>query len=294
MTDVRDHHNSNKLTISISCVLFGHRSAQLQEVFTALAVAISALAETIEIDADLYLVDNKARPGEHSELCENLITWINSNDLFTQVHSIVGQGNVGFGAGHNLALKKTESDFHIILNPDVWVAQSSLIEGINYLRAHSDVAMVAPAAKEMNGDTQYIAKRYPSVLILWLRAFAPKFVRRKFLSSMHHYELRDRIPANKPLDIKIASGCFMLARTSTLKDMGGFNPVFFMYFEDYDLCQRLVSQRQKIVHLPQMQIVHTGGGAARKGVRHVGYFISSAIKFFNRHGWRWFLVRDET
>jgi hypothetical protein len=35
-----------------------------------------------------------------------------------------------------------------------------------------------------------------------------------------------------------------------------------------------------------MRILHRGGHAARKGIRHIGWFLRSALRFFNRHGWR--------
>ncbi len=284
MVTINNHNN--KLTISISCVMFGQTQEQLQEVFSVLAVAVDALAETMTIESHIYLIDNYVRLHESSNICQKLAAWVNSNNLFSHVSSIAGQGNVGFGAGHNLAIKAAGSDYHIILNPDVWVEKLCLVEGVPYLSSHSDVVMVAPAAKEINGDTQYIAKRYPSVLVLGLRAFAPNFIRCKLLRIMHHYELRDHIPAQKPLNIEIASGCFMLTKTAALKNVGGFNPKFFLYFEDYDLCLRL-NKQYRIVHLPKMKIVHSGGGAAKKGLRHMYYFIKSAIKFFNIHGWRW-------
>ena len=43
-----------------------------------------------------------------------------------------------------------------------------------------------------------------------------------------------------------------------------------------------------IDHLPAMRITHLGGGASRKGLRHILLFSRSALRFFRSHGWRWF------
>ena len=78
----------------------------------------------------------------------------------------------------------------------------------------------------------------------------------------------------------------MLAPTGALLGVGGFNERYFLYFEDFDLSIRLRGEG-RLLFEPAMQIVHHGGYAARKGFRHVGYFICSGIRFFNDHGWRW-------
>jgi hypothetical protein len=70
-----------------------------------------------------------------------------------------------------------------------------------------------------------------------------------------------------------------------LRAAGGFDPRYFMYFEDYDLSLRIAAQGT-VAYEPAMRIVHHGGEAARKGWRHVGWFVRSAWRFFSRHGWK--------
>jgi hypothetical protein len=77
----------------------------------------------------------------------------------------------------------------------------------------------------------------------------------------------------------------MVMRTAALRRVRGFDPAFFMYFEDYDLSVRLASEGT-VAYEPAVRIVHHGGEAARKGGRHVLWFIASARRFFSRHGWR--------
>jgi GT2 family glycosyltransferase len=72
-----------------------------------------------------------------------------------------------------------------------------------------------------------------------------------------------------------------------LKRLGGFDPRYFLYFEDFDLSLR-TPQHARIAYVPSVRIVHHGGGAARKGLRHVRLFLTSAIRFFDQHGWTWF------
>ena len=82
-----------------------------------------------------------------------------------------------------------------------------------------------------------------------------------------------------------ARACWSSAGRST--STGGFDPRYFLYFEDFDWSVRLAKTGQ-LVYLPSFRIVHHGGGAARKGWRHIRWFVQSGTRFYRRHGWRWF------
>ncbi|KUE80788.1 hypothetical protein ATO46_14560 [Aeromonas schubertii] len=87
-------------------------------------------------------------------------------------------------------------------------------------------------------------------------------------------------------DPPIVSGCFMLFRTDVLQQLGGFDPRFFLYFEDFDISLR-AGKISRIAYVPQVKVVHHGGHASRKGWRHIWMFGRSMVTFFNIHGWRW-------
>jgi hypothetical protein len=79
----------------------------------------------------------------------------------------------------------------------------------------------------------------------------------------------------------------MLVKRRAIDITGGFDPRYFLYFEDFDWSVRLARTGQ-LVYLPSFRIVHHGGGAARKGWRHIRWFVQSGTRFYRRHGWRWF------
>jgi GT2 family glycosyltransferase len=125
------------------------------------------------------------------------------------------------------------------------------------------------------------------VFDLFLRGFAPKAIKRVFSARLARYEMQDMDPDVAMNDVPIASGCFMLVRRAAWRGVGGFEPTYFLYFEDFDLSVR-IRTIGRIAYVPSMRIVHHGGGAAGKGWRHVGLFVRAARLFFNRHGWRWY------
>jgi GT2 family glycosyltransferase len=78
----------------------------------------------------------------------------------------------------------------------------------------------------------------------------------------------------------------MMVRRKAIEVTGGFDPGYFLYFEDFDWSVRL-NRVTRSVYVPRVRIVHHGGKAARKGVRHILRFARSALRFFNKHGWKW-------
>ena len=111
---------------------------------------------------------------------------------------------------------------------------------------------------------------------------------------MAAYERRDletrpsaKTDSNVASPVEIVSGCCMLCRTTALQQVSGFDPDFFLYFEDFDLSLRL-GKLGDVVYLPSMRVRHGGGNAATKGGNHQRYFVRSALRFFNKNGWKLF------
>ena len=232
-------------------------------------------------EARVFVIDNG--PGDaRAGLAPAIAAWPAQAGT---IELVAGHGNVGYGRANNLALARAQSDFHLVMNPDVELEPAALAEALAALAEHPEVGLVAPAVYGEDGGMQYLCKRYPSVWVLFLRGFAPAALRRRHARTLDDYEMRDVIGERFVSGVPLASGCFMLARTELLERVGGFDPRFFMYFEDYDLSLRLGRESQ-VAYVPRARVVHHGGEASRKGFRHVAWFVGSAWRFFARHGWR--------
>ena len=236
------------------------------------------------VQVQLLVVDNSQDEAYRAPVRDLMYT--DAEQKFDTVDFWHPGSNIGYGAAHNQALERSDSEFHLILNPDVEMDENTLYTGLRFLQTQPDVAMVSPRATNANGQVQYLCKRYPSVLVLCLRAFAPEFIKDWFRSYLSSYEVRDNCGNGVAADVPLVSGCCMYARTDALRAVSGFSDQFFMYFEDFDLSMRL-HPVGRLVYLPTMHIVHHGGYSARKGLRHISMFVQSGWKFFQRHGWCW-------
>jgi GT2 family glycosyltransferase len=264
---------------AFSATIVTYRSDErlLARALASLRVAIEqARAEGLAGDAQVFIVDNGS--GEEVGRLREAAAPIGAEVIH-------GQGNVGYGRANNVVLPRLASEYHLVMNPDVELEPEALAAALRALRDDSGVGLVAPAAFGSAGERQYLNKRYPSVWVLFLRGFAPQVLRRRFDATLARYEMRDIVPDRPFAPVPLASGCFMVVRTALFRRMGGFDPRFFMYFEDYDLSLR-IGREATVAYIPQARIVHHGGEASRKGVRHVAWFLRSAWRFFATHGWK--------
>jgi len=211
-------------------------------------------------------------------------------DADVTMNYLHGHANIGYGAAHNLVMHGGNTHYHLVLNPDVELAPDALPIAFRFLGEHAEIGVLAPASRRVDGTREYVCKRYPTVFDLALRGFAPRALRQLFRKRLEHYEMRDlvdRVAADETISpIPAMSGSFMFVRRKAIEATGGFDPRFFLYFEDFDWSVRL-NRVTRTVYVPAVKIVHHGGGAAKKAPHHIGYFVRSAARFFNKHGWKW-------
>lgn len=225
-----------------------------------------------KLNSKLFVIDNSTDDSLR-ELCKD-----------SKVEYVFNNKNVGFGAAHNIAFNKAyqlNSVYHILLNPDVYF-KSSTIEGlIKKAESDSSIGLLMPKIIYPNGDTQHLCKLIPSPKDLILRRFIPFQNIKKGLEKK--YELRF-FSYEEEAEIPVLSGCFMLIRTSILKQVIGFDERFFMYLEDVDLCRR-IGKISKLVYYPKVETVHNYEKGSYKNKKLLTYHIKSAVKYFNKWGW---------
>jgi GT2 family glycosyltransferase len=266
-------------SLSVSIVTYAPELEVVRETLQTLAVALRRAQSAGSLGPVRVQVIDNGPGADYAERLKRL-------EPALKYDLISGHGNVGYGRGHNLALRRSDAEFHLVLNPDVALAPEAIDEALRYMSNNKGVAILAPQAQDPSGEPLYLCKRYPSVLDLLLRAFAPATVRRWFRARLERYEMRD-LPRDRPsTGIPILSGSFMFCRRAPVAEIGGFSDAFFLYFEDFDLSLR-AAVCGELAWVPAVRITHHGGNAARKGWRHIALFARSAVAFFNRHGWKW-------
>jgi hypothetical protein len=273
------------INLSVSIVSHDSPLELLERVLQTLhrSAVVAHAANSVD-RVQVEVLDNSSNGVFRQSLSDLIAAWP-AVDFF-RVTFVRLLENRGFGAAHNVAIQGLNSDFHLVLNPDAELSDDALRVGLDRLRKDRNIVLLSPRVQGSDGAQQFLCKRYPSLVVLLLRAFAPSWVRQYFQGRLDYYEMRDVCSGSDDADVPLASGCFMLVRTAALQAVGGFNEKYFLYFEDFDLSIRLAEQG-RLVFDPAIQIVHHGGFAARKGSLHLKLFLRSGLTFFRTHGWRW-------
>ncbi len=230
--------------------------------------ALKTLFEfTKDIDFKLYVVDNNSTDGT--------VEHIKSN--YPQVEVIALDQNLGFGAGHNVAIKQIESDYHTIINPDIVLIENSIKKMVEYLEENKDIGLLSPKICFPNGKEQILGKKVPHfkyILASRLRGDEPG-------KLLKEYAMLD-CDLSKPTDIENATGCFMMFRTSALKKVGGFDERYFMYFEDADIT-REVKKFARVVYYPGTVVSHVWNRDSKHNYKLLAIHIHSMFKYY----WKW-------
>lgn len=281
---------SERASLLVSIVSYHSDTAALRATLLSLAEAARRLRHELGCATRLVIVDN-SEGGHDAQRIHDCIAELMRAPALPLAITVRSTGrNLGYGAANNLAQREDPTaGYVLILNPDVMLDADALCIGITALRQHPALTAALPRAVDAAGVDLHLCRRLPGLSVLLARAFLPARWQAQLPAlrrRLDRYEMRD-LPADQPHDQTMcASGCFMLMRGAAWRQVGGFDPAFFLYFEDYDLSMRLRALGP-LRYLPAMRIRHDGGGAAAKGWRHIRLFGGSALKFFRRHGWRW-------
>jgi hypothetical protein len=196
----------------------------------------------------------------------------------------IGSENVGYGAGHNKALRTVLSNksikYHLVVNSDVYFEPVVIDKLAEYMNQNPDVAQVHPYVTYPNGELQYTCRLLPTPANLIFRRFLPK----NMIEAMdERYTLKfwnHRSEANIPYH----QGSFMFFRTSAFEKTGLFDERFFMYPEDIDITRRM-HQNFRTMFWPGVTIVHAHRAASYKSKKMLKIHMVNMVKYFTKWGW---------
>ena len=199
-----------------------------------LTVIIVTFKSDNVIDNCIQSIDDKVKilvvDNSNSKLLKN-----NLEKKYKNVSCILSEKNVGMGAGNNIGIKSINTDFALILNPDVVLESNTIELLINETNKLTSFGIAAPI--EIN-------ENYPNY---------------KLKKDSHNNN--DEM---KPFEVQSVDGYAMLLNLKRINDLEKFNYFdenFFMYLENDDLCKRLFSKNEKIYIIPKSKIKHLGGMA---------------------------------
>jgi GT2 family glycosyltransferase len=249
------------MSINVSIVLYNHSLAEV-------TLLVGTLRKS-SIVSSIFLIDNS--PTSNSELKSLPVTYIFNNK------------NLGYGAAHNIAIRKTidqKLPYHLVVNPDITFDPIILKNIVNFMDNNSDIGLLMPKVYYPNGEIQYLCKLLPTPADLIFRRFLPRKWAQKQIAK---FEMR-AWGYNRTMDVPYLSGCFMFLRTEAVRQAGMFDERFFMYPEDIDLTRR-IHRKYRTVFYPEVSVVHQHAQGSYKNLKLLFIHVWNMIKYFNKWGW---------
>lgn len=224
------------------------------------------------IDSHIYVVDNHSKDGSVNYLSLH----------FKNIDLIDSNHNLGFARANNIAIRQSESDYVLLLNPDTIVAEDTLREVVNFMDNHPKVGGIGVRMQNADGTLAMESRRgLPTPLTSFFKmcglcACFPqsRIFGRYYLSYLGWTE---------PQRIEVISGAFCFLRRAALDKIGLLDEDFFMYGEDIDLSYRLLKGGFENWYLP-LPILHYKGESTHKSSFHyVHVFYQAMLIFFRKH-----------
>lgn len=255
--------------VDVSVLVVNYNTAHLlPRMFDTLRAASAGL------NVEVIMLDNASRDGSQQVIKEQ----------YPEIKTIFNATNVGFGRANNQCLELATGRYILLLNTDAFVAQDTLHKTLSHMEAHPECGALGVRLVGRDDSLQPSCRYFPTPLNV-------------FLSRVG---LQPMMPWVQPVDDMAwdhlgtracdwVPGCYMLMRRSDIDKVGLFDPRFFLYCEEVDLCKRIKQAGLQIHYLGQTQVIHLGGESAKSDAQLSAASqisslqIESELLYFRKH-----------
>lgn len=222
------------------------------------------LASVEDDDLDVIVVDNASTDGSVELVRER----------FPAVRLVALDHNVGFGQACNLGVQIARSELLLILNADTVVRPNALAELVDHATRAPRTGGVAPLLVDGDGHAQLSSVPYPTKWWMGRPAF----------TSFPESSARPDSRAGMTLEGAFPAGAALLLVREAFDEVGGFDPGFFLFYEEVDLCRRLQDRGWTILLSPTAEVEHAGGASTRpRWAQSYPHQLRGHLRFLAKH-----------
>ncbi len=232
------------------------------------------------LNTEVIVVDNASTDGSVEVLRER----------YSWVKLIDSKVNLGFGAANNLGLEISTGKYILLINPDTIVKEDTLDKMVEFFKNTPDAGMAGCKVLNPDGSLQLPCRRGfpgPWTSFTKITGLSTLFPKSK-LFARYNLTFLDE---NETYEVDAISGAFMFFNREVYETIGGFDPEFFMYGEDLDLCYRTQKAGFKVYYYHDTQIIHyQGESTKRSNMNSTRVFYDAMHKFVKKHFSSYLLV----
>lgn len=231
-----------------------------------LRACLQKLSLYLQSDRDeVIVVDNASGDGTLAML----------NAEFNWVKLIEAGGNLGFGRANNLGMQQAVGDYFFLLNPDTELLGDAMAAGLNFYKSEASLGVGAVGFPLLSPELapEVSAGNFPDLMSLAMEMFPARFF---------PYRLKKRQQAQYSI-VDYVSGADLFLPRSTYEKTGGFDPAFFLFFEETEWQYRMHQQGLLRVLLPEPAIIHHVGTSDHKiSLAKILLFEKSRIYYYRK------------
>ncbi len=203
----------------------------------------------------VILVADNASSDDTEEKVKDFIKNNPSHIVFLQ-----NGRNLGFGNGINKAMEFVKTKYALFLNPDARISNRGLIKMVEYMEDSQKIKIAGGRMIDFQGKKELSAGKFLNIfrLLGWMAG----------LENVLGY----RFAPSRARRVDYVSGGAMMVDVQTFKKNGGFDPDFFMYVEDMELCWRFKKLGFETHYFPQLEVIHKGQGSSSSAFAYVNIF----------------------
>ncbi len=267
-------HFLHSMDFSVSALVLNYRSPQ-ETVNCVQALLKQSISDQLEI----IVIDN------HSE-DDSIGVLRNRLQKFDHIKIIETPQNIGYGQGNNRGEHYAAGEYTFITNPDNQLEPDGLEKMIDVLQKDSSIGIIAPQLVFPDGTIRDSYRRFPTLTDVFIKR---TFLRNLFPERLHHYT-QEKDDHSQIKEVDWVVGACLLMRRDLFDQLGGFDPRFFPFFEDVDLCRRVHQLGKKVLYYPEVKAMDSKSRLSQGGILAlftkwtVREHLRSALRYFGK--WR--------
>lgn len=227
----------------ISVLLVSYNTAEM-----SVKALDSLYASTGDFELEVFVIDNASK--DHS------VKLIKKS--FPNITLIENDINVGFGRANNQALSLLSGEYVLLLNTDAFVQPDTLQKSIMYMQSNPGCGILGVKLLGSVGDLQSSCRYWPTPLnIFAIRTGLNRVFKKIKMTDDPNWN--PKITQN----CDWVPGCYYLVRKQVIDEVGLFDPIYFLYYEEVDHCLAAKKAGWQVTYFAETTVIHVGGESAK-------------------------------
>ncbi len=229
---------------------------------------------------EIIVVDNDETPTIETRLKKE----------YSFIKYVKNYKNLGFGAANNIGAKLAKGEYLFFLNPDTEIYKNTIENLVQFLDKNKNAAVVAPTL--MDENKKVFSLQGTEILTPLNAIFALSFINKYFPNNLiaKKFWLKN-INKNNIRKVGVVPGTAFMIRKNIFEKLNGFDENFFLYFEENDLCKRIIDLDFENFMIPDSLVLHLWGRSTRFNPDRDKIFTQSRFYYFKKHfGLVWAII----